>query len=519
MAFVIDASPAARGLRVSRTAHAAFVLDALEQALHERRPVQGGGLVHHSDRGVQYVSIRYTERLADAGIEPSVGSIGDSYDNALAETINGLYKTEVIRRRGPWRSLETVEFATLEWVEWFNNRRLLEPIGNIPPAEAEARYYQQIETLPMAASLKKISLRQTRRGSKQECQSPQSGIWAGRAGLGWVTMSERDLQRVQVLGEVTNRRRTIASAAAVLALSTRQMHRLLKAHRLGGAGAIAHKARGRPSNNRLADELRDQAVQLVRSAYADFGPTLAAEMLAQKHGLKVSRETLRGWMIETGLWLSRQQRRRLHQPRLRREALGELVQIDGSEHRWFEDRAEPCTLLVFIDDATGRLMQLRFVPSESAFTYFEALKGYLETHGCPIAFYSDRHSIFRVPRKDAKGGQGMTQFGRALAELNIEILCASSSQAKGRVERVNRTLQDRLVKELRMAGVSSIEAGNAFLPGFIARFNARFAVAPARPNDLHRPLNIPPERLRMILCRREQRYVGQQLTLSYDRLA
>ena len=331
-------------------------------------------------------------------------------------------------------------------------------------------------------------------------------------------MSERDLQRVQVLGEVTNRRRTIASAAAVLALSTRQVHRLLKAHRLGGAGAIAHKARGRPSNNRLADELRDQAVQLVRSAYADFGPTLAAEMLAQKHGLKVSRETLRGWMIETGLWLSRQQRRRLHQPRLRREALGELVQIDGSEHRWFEDRAEPCTLLVFIDDATGRLMQLRFVPSESAFTYFEALKGYLETHGCPIAFYSDRHSIFRVPRKDAKGGQGMTQFGRALAELNIEILCASSSQAKGRVERVNRTLQDRLVKELRMAKISDIEAGNAFLPGFMARFNARFAVAPARPDDLHRPLNIPPERLRTILCRREQRYVSQQLTLSYDRL-
>jgi transposase len=179
-------------------------------------------------------------------------------------------------------------------------------------------------------------------------------------------MSERDLQRVQVLSQVTNGRRTITSAAMVLALSTRQVHRLLEAYRLGGAGAIAHKARGRPSNNRLADERRDQAVQLVRSAYADFGPTLAAEMLAERHGLKVSRETLRGWMIEAGLWLSRQQRRRLHQPRLRREALGELVQIDGSEHRWFEGRADPCTLLVFIDDATGRLMQLRFVPSESA---------------------------------------------------------------------------------------------------------------------------------------------------------
>jgi len=152
VAFVIDAfARRIVGWRVSRTAHASFVLDALEQALHERRPVQGTGLVHHSDRGVQYVSIRYTERLADAGIEPSVGSVGDSYDNALAETINGLYKTEVIRRRGSWRSLETVEFATLDWVDWFNNRRLLEPIGNIPPAEAEARYYQQIETRAMAA--------------------------------------------------------------------------------------------------------------------------------------------------------------------------------------------------------------------------------------------------------------------------------------------------------------------------------------------------------------------------------
>jgi putative transposase len=146
VAFVIDVfARRIVGWRVSRTAHAGFVLDALEQALHERRPVQGGGLVHHSDRGSQYVSIRYTERLAEAGIEPSVGSIGDSYDNALAETINGLFKTEVIRRRGPWRSLEAVEFATLEWVDWYNHRRLLEPIGNMPPAEAEARYYVKLE--------------------------------------------------------------------------------------------------------------------------------------------------------------------------------------------------------------------------------------------------------------------------------------------------------------------------------------------------------------------------------------
>jgi len=152
VAFVIDAfARRLVGWRVGRTAHAGFVLDALEQALHERRPVQGGGLVHHSDRGVQYVSIKYTERLAEAGIEPSVGSVGDSYDNALAETINGLYKAELIHRRGPWRSFEAVEYATLEWVDWFNHRRLLEPIGNMPPAEAEERYYAALNTQPMAA--------------------------------------------------------------------------------------------------------------------------------------------------------------------------------------------------------------------------------------------------------------------------------------------------------------------------------------------------------------------------------
>ena len=152
VAFVIDAfARRIVGWRASRTAHAGFVLDALDQALHDRQPVHRGGLIHHSDRGVQYVSIKYSERLAEAGIEPSVGSVGDSYDNALAETINGLYKAEVIHRRGPWRNFEAVEFATLEWVDWFNNRRLLEPIGNMPPAEAEERYYAMLDAPAMAA--------------------------------------------------------------------------------------------------------------------------------------------------------------------------------------------------------------------------------------------------------------------------------------------------------------------------------------------------------------------------------
>jgi hypothetical protein len=335
--------------------------------------------------------------------------------------------------------------------------------------------------------------------------------------MGLIAMSERDLQRIEVLSKVVDGRMTIVSAAHVLGLSERQVRRLLERIRTTGAASIRHKAIGRPSNNRIGDGVRDYAVALIRERYADFGPTLAAEKLAELDGLTVSRETLRHWMTEAGIWLSRKQRRTFHRPRLRREAYGELVQIDGSEHRWFEERGPACSLLVFIDDATGKLMQLRFVRSESAFSYFEALELYLKDHGAPVAFYSDKHSVFRVAKKDAKGGQRMTQFGRALCELNIEILCANSSQAKGRVERMNRTLQDRLIKELRLAGISGMDDGNAFLPQFMARYNQRFAIAPTRSDNLHRPVNLALDRLREILCKREQRYVGAQLTFSFER--
>jgi len=335
--------------------------------------------------------------------------------------------------------------------------------------------------------------------------------------MGLIAMSERDLQRIEVLSKVIDGRMTLVSAAHVLDLSTRQVRRLLQRMRTGGAASIRHKAIGRPSNNRISDGVRDYAVTLVGERYADFGPTLATEKLAERDGLRVSRETVRGWMVDAGLWLSRKQRRTFHQPRLRREAYGELVQIDGSEHRWFEDRGPACSLLVFVDDATGKLMQLRFVRSESTFSYFEALELYLKDHGAPIAFYSDKHTVFRVPKKDAKGGQGMTQFGRALCELNIEILCANSSQAKGRVERMNRTLQDRLVKELRLSGIDTMEAGNTFLRDFVEDYNTRFAIVPARCDDLHRPMNLAPDRLQEILCKREQRYVGAQLTFSFER--
>jgi hypothetical protein len=329
-------------------------------------------------------------------------------------------------------------------------------------------------------------------------------------------MSGHELRRVEVLSEVLARRRTEVSAAAILGLSTRHTRRLLAAYRDGGGGAMIHKARGRTSNNQLITGIREYVVELVRSRYADFGPSLAAEVLLAKDGVKVSRETLRKWMVEDGLWLSRKQRRSFHQPRLRRESYGELIQIDGSDHRWFEERGAACSLLVFIDDATGKLMQLRFVPSESTSSYFDCLRGYLEAHGCPVAFYSDKHTVFRINR-DAKGGAGMTQFGRALAELNIEIICANSSQAKGRVERVNRTLQDRLVKELRLDDVCDMQAGNHFLPAFMNRFNEKFSVHAAKPEDLHRRISLSHDRLSDILCHREQRHVGQQLTLAYDR--
>ena len=289
----------------------------------------------------------------------------------------------------------------------------------------------------------------------------------------------------------------------------------MKLYRQDGASAIRHKARGTPPNNRIHKAKRDYALSLIKENYPDFGPTLAAEMLAEHHVFKVSRETARKWMVEDGIWLSRKQRRTFHQPRLRRECFGELIQIDGSEHRWFEDRGDPCTLLVFIDDATSMLMELRFVRSESTFSYFEALDRYLTTHGRPVAFYSDKHTVFRVP-KPSEHMTGMTQFGRALAELQIEILCANTSQAKGRVERANRTLQDRLVKALRIAGISDMKAANAFLPSFMERYNDRFAKPAARPGNLHRALNVAPDRLAEIFCLRNKRYVSKDLTLKYN---
>jgi len=223
-------------------------------------------------------------------------------------------------------------------------------------------------------------------------------------------------------------------------------------------------------------------------------------------------------MTAAGLWVRRAQRaRRSYPPRERRACLGELVQIDGSEHAWFEDRGPRCTLLVYVDDATSRVMELCFAESESTFDYFRATRRYLERHGKPMAFYSDRLSVFHVQARDrAQRGPGLSQFGRALRELNIDSLCANSPQAKGRVERANGTLQDRLVKELRLRGLSSIAAAEPFLPTFTADYNARFAKPARSPHDAHRPLH-PSEELPRIFTLQETRRISAQLTVHYKR--
>lgn len=340
-----------------------------------------------------------------------------------------------------------------------------------------------------------------------------------------LSMSKQEFNRLDVLLRVQSGRLRVADACALIGLRRRQVFRLLHGLKQDGATSLLSKRRGKPSNHRLPAEVRALALSLVRERYADFGPSFAAEKLKELHGCSVSHETLRRWMIEDGLWIDRWHRLATpHQPRRRRECLGELVQIDGSEHAWFEARGETCTLLAFVDDATSRLMQLRFVASESAFDYFRATLAYLEAHGKPVAFYSDKHNIFRVNAKDAVGGDGITQFARTLSELNIDIICAntllrvlSRPQAKGRIERAFGTLQDRMVKELRLAGISTITAANAWLPAFITDYNARFGREPLNAKNLHRPLT-PADDLDEILAWREMRTVTPNLIVYYDRM-
>lgn len=330
-------------------------------------------------------------------------------------------------------------------------------------------------------------------------------------------MSQGELSRLEVVQRVKQKSLKQREAAELLGLTERQVKRLCKLYQEEGASGLISKRRGRPSNNRLAEQTVKKARELLRSHYHDFGPTLAHEKLTIK-GVSLSVEAVRQLLIAEGLWQVRRAHRPvIHQLRERRARVGELIQIDGSPHDWFEGRAPKCTLLVFVDDATSQLMHLQFVEAETTFNYFAGVRSYIEEFGKPLAFYSDKFSVFRVNIPNALTGTGLTQFGRALKELKIELICAHSPQAKGRVERANQTLQDRLTKELRLLGISSVAEANAYLPTFIKEYNARFGVTPRCAESAHRPLQRG-EDLDRVLTLSERRTLSKNLTLSYNKV-
>lgn len=330
-------------------------------------------------------------------------------------------------------------------------------------------------------------------------------------------MSAKELNRLEVMQRLSKKQMGQKEAGKILDLSTRQIKRLLRAYRATGAAGLVSKHRGRKGNNRLSEEVKKQALNLLKTKYKGFGPTLAHEKLVEREKLKLSDESVRQLMIAEDLWQPRKAKKVVvHQLRERRACFGELIQIDGSPHDWFEGRAPACVLLVFIDDATGQLVQLRFVESESFFSYCQAAEGYFKQHGKPVAFYSDKHGIFRVNVPSTGSGEALTQFGRAMQELDIQIICANSPQAKGRVERVIQTLQDRLPKEMRLRGLANLSDGNAYLPEFLQDFNERFAVTARSSLNAHRPLSAKDD-LARILTWQETRTLSKNLTLQFHK--
>ena len=327
-------------------------------------------------------------------------------------------------------------------------------------------------------------------------------------------MSAKERHRLDALNRVKRREISVVEAAELMAVSLRQARRLWKRFKSGSDRGLIHKLRGRTSNHRFSEELRDKIVRWHQERYQDFGPTLACEKLAEE-GLVLSPDTLTAILKERHLWKPMRRRKKHRRRRERRKNFGAMIQIDGSHHDWFEGRAPRCTLIVFIDDATGQLTALRFAPVESGAAYLAALRDHVLTHGRPQAFYSDRHGIFRVNAKDAANGDGKTEFGRVVDRLEIGLINALTPQAKGRVERANQTLQDRLIKEMRLRNISSMQAGQAFLPSFMVAWNGRFAVPPSDPVPAHRPWTQTEDALDLLLARHEERVLSKALTFSY----
>jgi hypothetical protein len=342
-------------------------------------------------------------------------------------------------------------------------------------------------------------------------------ILRGVTNMEWrISMSKKELSRLEVVTKVHERRLTILQAAEYLGLSQRQIKRLSKRIKAEGPAGIVSKRVGKRGNHQLAAGLREVAIGLIKDNYEDFGPTLAHEYLSERDKLPISVSSVRNIMVAEGIWAGKEQRKkRVFQLRPRRSQEGELIQVDGSEHEWFEGRGPYCTLLTFIDDATSKIKHLKFAKSENVFDYFEAAREYIEIHGRPKAFYSDKHGVFRVNREGAISGTGMTQFGRAMEELGIQLICANTPQAKGRVERRHRDLQDRLIKAMRLKKISTLEEANIFLSSFIDDFNKRFAKPAKDKANAHRPL-LQEHCLNRIFCLKEARILSKNLTLQYD---
>ncbi|WP_418319556.1 ISNCY family transposase [Piscinibacter sakaiensis] len=327
-------------------------------------------------------------------------------------------------------------------------------------------------------------------------------------------MSQREVSRLEVIRQVLEDGLCQAQAAQLLGLSIRQVKRLCRRVREAGASGLISRRRGRPSHRRIALQQRDHVIGLVREHYADFGPHLAHEYLQRDHDFAWSVETLRGWMIQAGLWHAKRRRsQRVHPSRARRDCLGELVQIDGSHHDWFEGRSTKCCLIAFIDDATGRVLGGRFFEQETTPGYLAVLHALVQRHGAPLALYSDRHGIFtKSDPEDPKP----TQFERALLQLQIEPICAHSPQAKGRVERLFQTLQDRMCKAMRLERIDNIEQANSWLDGYLREHNRRFAVDARQPQDMHRPWIGSAQTLADICSLHHQRQLSAQGACKFE---
>jgi transposase len=339
------------------------------------------------------------------------------------------------------------------------------------------------------------------------------------AGEDMIVARPKELRKLYVIRKVLDKEIWQEKASEILSLSSRQIRRIIKRVRLEGDKGVIHKSRGRPSNRRISDEIRKEVIQLYRSEYGDFGPTLAAEKLEERQGVKVKEETLRLWLIESGDWKKRRKRRGHRRWRERKHHFGEMVQMDGSHHDWFEGRGAGCVLMGYIDDATGKVFG-RFYDYEGTIPAMDSFKGYVKKHGLPMAVYLDRHTTYKSPAQasiqdELSDQRPLSQFERALKELGVEVIHATSAPAKGRVERLFGTLQDRLVKEMRLRGIRTVQEGNAFLKQYLPVYNRRFSVRPQERSNLHRPLPLGIN-LDSILCIQTERTLRNDFTVAHD---